>query len=185
MQKLLCLDQNIDNVIKNTGSIARDVLACSGIGLGFVGASSAMFEAYHWYNEGLPKEEIYPASTLLVGNGVILLVFATRCYLWTVWLLIQDNFPINPRGIFVHFGDGGYIDCGLVGAHVEYRIPKGHARKLSQHQINLEKGQSETNDQKNNNNNHCRSQEQNKNAYQGLQRQQHNNQNNYYQQQHQ
>jgi uncharacterized membrane protein YidH (DUF202 family) len=97
--------KNDDNVVKNTGSIARDVLACertflawSRTGLGFVGAGSAMFAAYHRYDEGLPKEEIYPASALLVGNGVFLLLFATRRYLRMVSLLTQDKFPIDTRG---------------------------------------------------------------------------------------
>ena len=96
----------LDNaqVVPNKGSIARDVLAAertflawSRTGLGFVGAGSAMFAAYHRYgNDSL--EPNYPASGLLVANGAFLLAFATRRYLKTVAALTQDKFPIDTRG---------------------------------------------------------------------------------------
>ena len=109
---------NYDHVVDNTGSIARDVLAAertflawSRTGLGFVGAGSAMFAAYHRYNDAedydlnadkghirLPTEQIYPASALLVANGAFLLVFATRRYLQTVAALTKEKFPIDTRG---------------------------------------------------------------------------------------
>jgi len=73
-----------DKVVANSGSIARDILlaaertflAWSRTGLGFVGAGSAMFAAYHRYATSKNDEErfyqqehIYPASALLVSNG--------------------------------------------------------------------------------------------------------------------
>ena len=72
-----------DKVVANSGSIARDILAAertflawSRTGLGFVGAGSAMFAAYHRYATSKNAEErfyqqehIYPASALLVSNG--------------------------------------------------------------------------------------------------------------------
>ena len=109
-------------VVPNSGSIARDVLAAertflawSRTGLGFVGAGSALFAAYHRYElfeAGGPADHrpfaddtstadrfyIYPAAALLVGNGAGLLVFATRRYLRTVSLLRQDQFLVDTRG---------------------------------------------------------------------------------------
>ena len=103
------------HVVENSGSIARDVLAAertflawSRTGLGFVGAGSALFAAYH-QNFSTRDDEIsertsqqkyytYPASALLVGNGAFLLTFATRRYLRTIHYLMRDKFPIDTRG---------------------------------------------------------------------------------------
>lgn len=101
-----------DKVVANSGSIARDILAAertflawSRTGLGFVGAGSAMFAAYHRYATSKNDEErfyqqehIYPASALLVSNGAFLLLFATRRYLRTIHWLMQDKFPVDTRG---------------------------------------------------------------------------------------
>lgn len=80
-----------DKVVANSGSIARDILAAertflawSRTGLGFVGAGSAMFAAYHRYATSKNDEErfyqqehIYPASALLVSNGAFSLCDST------------------------------------------------------------------------------------------------------------
>jgi uncharacterized membrane protein YidH (DUF202 family) len=86
--------------VENTGSIARDILATertflawARTGLGFCGAGSALAAAYHREGYG---GEIYPASALLIGNGVFLLAFATRRYWNILHALRQDKFVINP-----------------------------------------------------------------------------------------
>ena len=114
-------------IVANKGSVARDVLAAertflawSRTALGFVGAGTGMFVAYHRY-QIVPSEQkyektsdqntvtfisdnddswkyIYPASALLVGNGAFLLGFATRRYLRTVTLLQNDKFLVDTRG---------------------------------------------------------------------------------------
>jgi uncharacterized membrane protein YidH (DUF202 family) len=102
-------------VVENSGSIARDVLAAertflawSRTGLGFVGAGSALFATFHRYasiedcsSDGtrlMQRKHIYPASALLVVNGAFLLTFATRRYLRTVHYLMQDKFVLDTRG---------------------------------------------------------------------------------------
>ena len=101
-------------VVTNTGSIARDVLAAertflawSRTGLGFVGAGSAMFAAYQRYGnfdrESNDKrvfilQPVFAASALLVGNGAFLLLFATRRYLRIIHALTKDQFPIDTKG---------------------------------------------------------------------------------------
>lgn len=120
----------IQQVVPNSGSIARDILAAertflawSRTGLGFVGAGSALFAAYHQDKVGernfprghenptepttesvIANLHLYPtlAASLLVGNGAFLLIFATRRYLRTVALMTLKQepalFPIDTKG---------------------------------------------------------------------------------------
>ena len=115
-------------IVENSGSIARDVLAAertflawSRTGLGFVGAGSALFAAYHrrevedqennsYQRSGDRRIDYYKeeessfskaahiASALLVANGSFLLLFATRRYVRTIELLNKHQFPIDIRG---------------------------------------------------------------------------------------
>ena len=88
----------------NQGSVARDILAAertflawARTGLGFVGAGSALFAAYH--EDPMVLEQIVPACGLLVTNGSYLLVFATRRYLSIIQAMQTHNkFPINAGG---------------------------------------------------------------------------------------
>lgn len=110
-----------NKTLPNTGSIARDILATertflawARTGLGFVGAGSAMFAAYHRNvlqenspeapsasKESLPVDlrmEIVWPSGILIGNGAFLLLFATRRYVRVVKALQSDRFPLDTRG---------------------------------------------------------------------------------------
>lgn len=76
-----------EQLVENSGSIARDILATertflawARTGLGFVGAGSALFAAYHRH-ETVIQEDVVPACALLVANGTFLLAFATRRYM--------------------------------------------------------------------------------------------------------
>jgi uncharacterized membrane protein YidH (DUF202 family) len=95
-------------LVENTGSIARDILATertflawARTGLGFVGAGSALFAAYHRQSDNITEEvpiNIVQASALLIANGGFLLVFATRRYLTVVSALKQGRFLVDTRG---------------------------------------------------------------------------------------
>ena len=132
------------HVVENSGSIARDVLAAertflawSRTGLGFVGAGSALFAAYHQQHHPDSTDHwqsqqqqycIYPASALLVGNGAFLLTFATRRYLRTIHYLMQDQFSIDTRGTLLAIvvtATSTLTSLGLV-LYGEYRKQTGH-----------------------------------------------------------
>ena len=128
------LSKQNDNV-PMTGSIARDLLATertflawARTGLGFVGAGSAMFAAYHRNNNNnntTAKDEskdstatrtqqqqehssssfdlrmdIALPSGILICNGAFLLLFATRRYMTVVKALQSSDklFPIDTKG---------------------------------------------------------------------------------------
>jgi uncharacterized membrane protein YidH (DUF202 family) len=89
--------------VKNSGSIARDILAAertflawARTGLGFVGAGSALFGAYH--DRPTPQAEIVPACLVLLLNGTFLLGFATRRYLNVVEAIQKGSFPVLVGG---------------------------------------------------------------------------------------
>ena len=93
--------------LENTGSVARDLLAAERTflawgrtGLGFVGAGTALFAAYHQETSpeaGIRTDIVLPAA-ILITNGTFLLLFATRRYI-TVSQAIQSNmFPLNTAG---------------------------------------------------------------------------------------
>jgi uncharacterized membrane protein YidH (DUF202 family) len=94
-----------EKLVENTGSIARDILATertflawARTGLGFVGAGSALFAAYHRH-ESVIQEDIVPACAVLLVNGSYLLLFATRRYLRVIDAIQNHNkFPINVGG---------------------------------------------------------------------------------------
>lgn len=90
-------------LVENEGSIARDILATertflawARTGLGFVGAGSALAAAYHREEQRLAPA-IMPASTLLIGNGAFLLLFATRRYYTVLAALRNNQFLINTN----------------------------------------------------------------------------------------
>ena len=93
--------------LENTGSVARDLLAAertflawARTGLGFVGAGSAMFAAYHQEpTNGIETDVILP-SGILVANGTFLLLFATRRYVQVCQTLQHNKFPLDTRGTF-------------------------------------------------------------------------------------
>ena len=110
---------NTTRIVENTGSVARDVLAAertflawARTGLGFVGAGSALFAAYHRQHDHQDSTQrrrlcpdhalqydIVPAVLLLLGNGAYLLVFSTQRYLRVISLLVEKGqFPIDTRG---------------------------------------------------------------------------------------
>jgi uncharacterized membrane protein YidH (DUF202 family) len=94
-----------EKLLENTGSIARDILATertflawARTGLGFVGAGSALFAAYHRH-ESVIQEDIVPACAVLLINGSYLLLFATRRYLRVIDAIQNHNkFPVNVGG---------------------------------------------------------------------------------------
>ena len=91
--------------IPNKGSIARDLMAAertmlawARTGLGFVGAGSGLFAAYHREETSL-RYDIVPSSAILIGNGGFLLAFCTRRYHNVVKSLQLDQFPLqSPFG---------------------------------------------------------------------------------------
>jgi uncharacterized membrane protein YidH (DUF202 family) len=100
-------------MVENSGSIARDILATertflawARTGLGFVGAGSALFAAYHRQQAEQERDDdndslifrIVPACALLMGNGAFLLTFATRRYLTVISALQNHKFIIDIRG---------------------------------------------------------------------------------------
>lgn len=113
-----------DNSVPNTGSVARDLLATertflawARTGLGFVGAGSAMFAAYHRNQSfemltagsdspskpadkppGTIRMDVMWPSSILIGNGAFLLLFATRRYVRVVKALQSDRFPLDTKG---------------------------------------------------------------------------------------
>lgn len=87
--------------IPNKGSIARDLMAAertmlawARTGLGFVGAGSGLFAAYHQGETSL-RYDIVPSSAILIGNGGFLLVFCTRRYHYVIKSLQLDQFPLQ------------------------------------------------------------------------------------------
>ena len=143
-------------VVDNSGSIARDVLAAertflawARTGLGFVGAGSALFAAYHRnhhandkmslpsprHQHALEQEQalqydIVPAVLLLLVNGGYLLVFATSRYLRVIKLLIdQGKFPIDTRGTMTAVVVTAISTLGSMGIvlHAELFHPKAPA----------------------------------------------------------
>ena len=111
--------------LENTGSVARDLLAAertflawARTGLGFVGAGSAMFAAYHEVSapSGIRTEVILP-SGVLIANGTFLLLFATRRYVKVCQALQSNTFPLDTRGTFFAIGVtalGTVTSLGLV-----------------------------------------------------------------------
>ena len=118
-----------NTTVPNEGSIARDILAAERTflawgrtGLGFVGAGSALFAAYHnreadtvdvigeKSNDSTQNittttihasmlDEVIPACGILIANGIFLLGFATRRYVGVVNALQNHNtFPIYVGG---------------------------------------------------------------------------------------
>lgn len=129
--------------VENSGSIARDILATertflawARTGLGFVGAGSALFAAYHRKAseniDSLDAEydtiwsRIVPACGLLIGNGAFLLVFATRRYLTVISALRNNQFVIDIRGTLTAVGCtavSSIMSLGLM-ASAELEKPK-------------------------------------------------------------
>lgn len=91
------------SLLPNKGSVIRDVLAAertflawARTGLGFVGAGSALSAAYYRQHSLESAERTLPASSLLIANGALLLLFATRRYTQVIRNLTEDMFPVDP-----------------------------------------------------------------------------------------
>lgn len=127
-------------VVENTGSIARDILATertflawARTGLGFVGAGSALAAAYHRQDETLAPA-IMPAAALLIGNGAFLLLFATRRYYTVLHALRRHKFVINTNGtlgaVFLT-SINTVLSLGIVW-QVELTKPKGKDKETTE-----------------------------------------------------
>ena len=143
-----------NTTVPNEGSIARDVLAAERTflawgrtGLGFVGAGSALFAAYHnreadtvdvigeKSNDSTQNittttihasmlDEVIPACGILIANGIFLLGFATRRYVGIVNALKNHNtFPIYVGGTLfaVMVTAAGTISSLVIVANARYR----------------------------------------------------------------
>ncbi|KAA8494758.1 hypothetical protein FVE85_2999 [Porphyridium purpureum] len=110
----------VREVVKNTGSTARDhlanertFLAWSRTGLSFMAASAGLFSAYSLgggertstsdvdAHALLPRRvrEVVPSCLFLAANGVAFLGFATKHYFRVMNELKRGNFVINRTGL--------------------------------------------------------------------------------------
>ncbi len=97
------------SLVANSGSTARDhlanertFLAFARTGLGFVGAGLGYFYASTEEGRVLEKmhtDNVVRATSLLVGNGVCFLGFATYRYFSVLRSLHDGKFPINRSGL--------------------------------------------------------------------------------------
>ena len=127
-------------VVENTGSLARDILATertflawARTGLGFVGAGSALAAAYHRQDATLAPG-IMPAAALLIGNGAFLLLFATRRYYTVLHALRHHKFVINTNetlGAVFLTSINTVLSLGIVW-QVELNKPKGKENKTAE-----------------------------------------------------
>lgn len=117
--------------------MARDVLAAertflawARTGLGFVGAGSALFAAWHEQ-----EENVAPSAGILIANGGFLLAFATRRYLRVLHSLQHNMFPLDINGTLSTIlltAVGTSTALGLV-AHTEFR-PRWKRDESGNHQ---------------------------------------------------
>lgn len=109
--------------LENSGSVARDLLAAERTflawgrtGLGFVGAGTALFAAYHQERAGIRSDIVLPAG-ILITNGTFLLLFATRRYVNVTQAIQSNMFPLHvggTLGAILGSGLGTLTSLGLV-----------------------------------------------------------------------
>lgn len=100
----------IDPIVKNAGSCARDhlanertFLAWARTGLGYVGAGTGIFSAYHIVDRGKDPEShaarILPACACFVANGTGLVAFSVWRYFTNERAIEKGEFVICKRSL--------------------------------------------------------------------------------------